>query len=64
MIMKVDSYLVELIAFGTSYEELLDLYMYTKEEIADACLFIMNTPFDLLMEMLENAALLRQSMAC
>ena len=63
VILKVDSYLVELIARGVSYEELIGFYEYTMGEILDACLFIKATPFELLMEMLEDAALVGQSIA-
>lgn len=63
-ILKVDSYLVELIAIGAELEELVEFYEYSLEEIANACLFIKLTPFNVLMEMLEEAAALRAGYAC
>ena len=59
-ILKVDSFLVELIAKGAKLEELVEFYEYSLEEIANACRFIELTPFNILMEMLGEAALLRE----
>ena len=58
--LKVDSFLVELIAKGAKLEELVECYEYSLEEIANACRFIELTPFNILMEMLAEAALLRE----
>lgn len=63
-ILKVDSYLVELIVIGAELEELVEFYEYSLEEIANACRFIKLTPFNVLMEMLEEAAALRAGYAC
>lgn len=54
-ILKVDSYLVELIVIGAELEELVEFYEYSLEEIANACRFIKLTPFNVLMEMLEKS---------
>ena len=59
-ILKVDSFLVELIAFGAEFEEVTGYYGYSLEEMLDACRFIELTPFNVLMEMLEEAAILRE----
>lgn len=59
-ILKVASFLVELIAFGAEFEEVTGCYGYSLEEMLDACRFIELTPFNVLMEMLEEAALLRE----
>lgn len=63
VVLKVDSYLVELIARGVPYDELVGFYDYTIEEMLAACKFIEVTPFEILMEMLEAAAQMRQSIA-
>lgn len=59
-ILKVDSFLVELIAFGAEFEEITGYYGYSLEEMLDACRFIELTPVNVLLEMLEEAAALRE----
>lgn len=60
MKLVVDSILIEQIVYHVSYEDLVDIYEYTQEEIEEAVAYIDNAlPDDILMR-LEEAAVLHE----